>query len=88
MFNGLQMLMQKELLVLNDNFLCLNVCVFRNSCELYNSLLFSFMEFMKPVVCAKPPLLNIYLCSIESLKIGERKISSNLFRKVRLEIPL
>lgn len=34
MCSGLQMLMKKDLLALSSKFLCLDVCAFRNSCEL------------------------------------------------------
>lgn len=83
------MCMKKDLLVLNDKFLCLDVCAFRNSCKLYSSFLISFMEFMKQAVCDKDSTHKyICLCSIESMKLGERMISSDWFQKARLEITL
>lgn len=78
--------MKKDLLVFSDKFLCLDVCAFRNSCELYSYFL---IYVMKQVVCDKDPTHKyIYLCSIESMKIGERKVSSNWFQKARLKITL
>lgn len=64
----------------------LGVCVCGNSCELYSPLLISFMTFLKQVICDKDSSHKyICLCSIESMKIGERKISSDWFQKAKLE---
>lgn len=42
---------------------------------------------MKQVVCDKDFTRKyVYLCSIESMKVEERKTSSDWFRKARLEI--
>lgn len=65
----------------------LGECTCRNSCELYSSLLISFTASTKQVVCDRDSShKDICLCSIESMKIRERKISSDWLQKARLEI--
>ena len=72
MFNGLQLLMKKDLLVLNDTFYAW-ICVHSDIAVRF-TVLVSFMEFMKQVVRAKPPRPHSQICpcSTEFLKMGHK----------------